>query len=233
MKLCDFSRLAPSGRAKNEHEENLIRECFRRFATENSGLSAKDFLNLCESLFVDEDTNKPYNIPSAYQDYFFSKFNSKSDGLIGFDEFRYMWNNWIAKILWPRSALIVVDVQNDFISGSLAINEAEQIIPVINRLIEDVKFKQICYSHDWHPEDHISFIENVRLRKVVEINGKPLVTSSDRDPLAKVKVFDIVTFDLPPKIEQKMWPKHCVQNTSGAALHSDLKVESASFHIYK
>ncbi len=32
-----------------------------------------------------------------------------------------MWNNWIKKIVRPISALLVIDVQNDFISGSLAI----------------------------------------------------------------------------------------------------------------
>ena len=38
------------------------------------------------------------------------------------DEFAFCWNNWIKKIVRPVSALIVVDVQNDFISGSLAIS---------------------------------------------------------------------------------------------------------------
>jgi len=37
-------------------------------------------------------------------------------------EFLFCWNNWIKKIVRPISALIVVDVQNDFISGSLAIS---------------------------------------------------------------------------------------------------------------
>ena len=36
-------------------------------------------------------------------------------------EFVYCWNGWITKIVKPKSALVVVDVQNDFISGSLAI----------------------------------------------------------------------------------------------------------------
>ena len=36
--------------------------------------------------------------------------------------------------------LIVVDVQNDFIDGSLAVKDAEQILPVINNLIGSGKF---------------------------------------------------------------------------------------------
>ena len=44
------------------------------------------------------------------------------DGSLSKEEFAFCWNNWIKKIVRPVSALIVVDVQNDFISGSLAIS---------------------------------------------------------------------------------------------------------------
>ena len=37
------------------------------------------------------------------------------------DEFVFCWSEWIKKVARPSSALVVVDVQNDFISGSLAI----------------------------------------------------------------------------------------------------------------
>ena len=43
------------------------------------------------------------------------------DGSISKEEFAYCWNNWIKKIVRPVSAFLVIDVQNDFISGSLAI----------------------------------------------------------------------------------------------------------------
>lgn len=56
-----------------------------------------------------------------------------------------------------RWALIVVDIQNDFISGSLAIKNANEIIPTINHLIEYVKFDLIVFSKDWHPDNHCSF----------------------------------------------------------------------------
>jgi len=54
-------------------------------------------------------------------------------------------------------ALIVVDVQNDFCTGgTLAVMNAEDIIPIINnRLIP--KFDTIVFTRDWHPENHISF----------------------------------------------------------------------------
>ena len=76
------------------------------------------------------------------------------------------------QILDPVSALVVVDVQNDFVDGTLAIRdcpaeeEGADVVPVINRLIEDCHFDIVVYSLDWHPKDHISFVENVSCRKM-------------------------------------------------------------------
>lgn len=53
-------------------------------------------------------------------------------------------------------ALIVVDVQYDFLpGGALAVPEGDKVIPVINKLIP--KFSKIYTTQDWHPENHISF----------------------------------------------------------------------------
>ena len=51
--------------------------------------------------------------------------------------------------------LIIVDPQNDFIDGSLAVLHAEEIIPVLNKYIE--KIPQKAVSRDWHPKGHSSF----------------------------------------------------------------------------
>ena len=53
------------------------------------------------------------------------------------------------------NALLIVDVQNDFVSGSLAVPGAVEIIPVINKLID--RFSLIISTQDWHPPDHVSF----------------------------------------------------------------------------
>ena len=76
------------------------------------------------------------------------------------------------QIVQPRSAIIIVDVQNDFISGSLAISKCaarengEDVVGPINRMLDTVPFHLHCYSLDWHPSDHISFIDNVKMRKL-------------------------------------------------------------------
>lgn len=63
----------------------------------------------------------------------------------------------------PRTgdALLVVDVQRDFFSGgALAVPEAEQILPAVNRLIERFRDQgfPIVATQDLHPADHCSFI---------------------------------------------------------------------------
>ncbi len=70
------------------------------------------------------------------------------------------------------SALVVVDVQNDFISGTLAIKDCpagqdgEAVVPIINTLIQQADFDLVVYTLDWHPDNHISFIENVAQRQL-------------------------------------------------------------------
>ena len=59
------------------------------------------------------------------------------------------------KINKDTDVLLVVDVQNDFITGSLAVPSAEEIIPVINNSVS--KFSIVIYSGDAHIEKHPSF----------------------------------------------------------------------------
>jgi nicotinamidase/pyrazinamidase len=54
------------------------------------------------------------------------------------------------------SALILVDIQNDFCpGGALAVNEGDRIVPTVNRLIHE--FPLVISTQDWHPANHISF----------------------------------------------------------------------------
>jgi nicotinamidase/pyrazinamidase len=52
----------------------------------------------------------------------------------------------------PDAALIVVDVQNDFIpGGALAVPDGDAVVPVINRLA--ARFAEVVLTQDWHPGD--------------------------------------------------------------------------------
>lgn len=62
--------------------------------------------------------------------------------------------------LMSKDALLIVDVQNDFLpGGSLAVPKADEIIPVLNRYIAQfVNHSLPVYAtRDWHPADHCSF----------------------------------------------------------------------------
>jgi nicotinamidase/pyrazinamidase len=56
----------------------------------------------------------------------------------------------------PRTALVVVDIQNDFAdpNGSLYVREGEIVVPVSNGQIGEAEAAGalIVYTQDWHPE---------------------------------------------------------------------------------
>ena len=60
----------------------------------------------------------------------------------------------------PGDALLVVDVQNDFLpGGALGVPEGDEVIPVANRYVAAFTRagRPVFYSRDWHPADHCSF----------------------------------------------------------------------------
>lgn len=69
---------------------------------------------------------------------------------------------FMEEILTKNSALIVVDMQNDFINGALAVPNADTIIPIVNEYIKlfEKNNLMIVFTRDWHPENHCSFKEN-------------------------------------------------------------------------
>lgn len=58
-----------------------------------------------------------------------------------------------------NKALIIVDLQNDFVTGSLAIPKAKEIISVINWILSNITYEIVVETFDWHPENHVSFKE--------------------------------------------------------------------------
>lgn len=59
-------------------------------------------------------------------------------------------------------ALLVIDVQNDFLpGGSLSVPEGDQVIPILNGYIDRFSNRQlpVFATRDWHPSNHCSFIQ--------------------------------------------------------------------------
>uniref|UniRef100_T1JPC2 nicotinamidase n=1 Tax=Strigamia maritima TaxID=126957 RepID=T1JPC2_STRMM len=199
------------------------------FFNSDSFLNFKEFQALTRALFCNED-GKPYKVDDKRVEEMFAIFDTNKDKKIDFNEFKVCWNEWIKQILSPVSALLVIDVQNDFISGSLSLKncaakqDGNDIIPVVNSLLDSVPFDLVVYTYDWHPSNHVSFFENIEMRKL---------DKSNKVKMADAKVLDTVIFEGPPVNEQILWPAHCIQGSWGAKLHPDLKVVDKAVEIYK
>jgi nicotinamidase/pyrazinamidase len=62
----------------------------------------------------------------------------------------------------PGDALVLVDVQNDFLTGgSLAVPDGDAVIPVLNGWIRRFRARElpVYATRDWHPADHCSFLD--------------------------------------------------------------------------
>lgn len=59
----------------------------------------------------------------------------------------------------PGDALVVVDMQNDFVTGTLAVAGAAEVIEPLNRAIAlfGGRGLPVFATRDWHPPDHCSF----------------------------------------------------------------------------
>jgi nicotinamidase/pyrazinamidase len=70
----------------------------------------------------------------------------------------------VARLYDPRTALVVVDVQNDFADpdGSLYVRDADSVIDVANTEIEAARAAGalITYTQDWHPQDTPHFAKD-------------------------------------------------------------------------
>jgi nicotinamidase/pyrazinamidase len=112
---------------------------------------------------------------------------------------------------FPRSALLIIDAQNDFCpGGALAVENGERVVEPLNRLAALFRARSgtVAATQDWHPEGHASFASS---------HGK--------------KPGD--TVDLPGVKGQVLWPNRCVQGSAGADFHQGLDLKPGNLIIRK
>ncbi len=113
--------------------------------------------------------------------------------------------------LVESDALVVVDMQNDFMpGGALPVAEGDTIVGGVNHVMEifHAKGLSVILSQDWHPMGHLSFAS-------AHDGRKPF------DPFEA------------PGIGPVLWPDHCVMGTHGAEFHKDLRSQLAHAIIRK
>lgn len=105
------------------------------------------------------------------------------------------------------NALILVDLQNDFLpGGALAVPRGDEVIALANQL--QPFFHLVVATQDWHPPNHSSFASQHaghQIGDIVNLGGVP----------------------------QVLWPDHCVQDTYGAELSRSLHTRSIARVFYK
>jgi nicotinamidase/pyrazinamidase len=107
------------------------------------------------------------------------------------------------------SALILVDIQPDFLpGGALAVPDGDAILDPVRRLVERDPFALYVATQDWHPPQHVSFASR----------------HPGRSPLDVMELYGH---------DQVLWPDHCVQGTPGAELHHAIPWERVSAIIRK
>jgi nicotinamidase/pyrazinamidase len=106
-----------------------------------------------------------------------------------------------------RKALLLVDIQNDFLPGGrLPVPEGDRIVPLVNKLQEE--FDLILATKDWHPLDHGSFASN----------------HPGKEPGDVINLHNLI---------QILWPVHCVQSTEGAEFPDGLDTSKIEKVFYK
>ncbi|WFD26381.1 hypothetical protein MNAN1_001361 [Malassezia nana] len=102
----------------------------------------------------------------------------------------------------PGVALLLIDVQQDFVRGSLAVPGAPALLSPLCELVQH-PWDLIVASKDDHPPNHVSF--------AATHGAEPFTLKEIPHP------FEART------LSQRMWPVHCVQGTPGAALEPALQ----------
>lgn len=109
-----------------------------------------------------------------------------------------------------KKCLLIIDMQNDFITGSLMVGDAVDILPKINQCRANNKFDVIAHTMDSHPTDHCSFVDN---HEGAETFALAMIPTPDGDGT----------------MEQVMWPRHCVKGTDGWQMAKEMNVEKSDF----
>ncbi len=108
-----------------------------------------------------------------------------------------------------RSALLVVDIQPDFLpGGALAVGGGDEILDGVRTLMTADRFGVVVATQDWHPRGHISFA----------------TAHPGRKPFETLRLYGH---------DQTLWPDHCIQNTAGAQLAPGMPWERVAAVIRK
>ncbi|KAI9574082.1 Isochorismatase-like protein [Boletus coccyginus] len=126
----------------------------------------------------------------------------------------------------PVNALLVIDMQVDFITGSLAVPDGPSVVDPVKDTI-DLPFHARYASKDWHPPGHISFAS---AHPGKTLFGLTTIFPPKHLLIAKGKDVGSIAEQ---GLEQVLWPDHCIQGTPGAQLVDPLREDQFDAIILK
>jgi nicotinamidase-related amidase len=102
----------------------------------------------------------------------------------------------------------------------LAVSGGRDIVPEINRLLNLQSFVFKVATQDYHPANHISF---------ASVHPPP-----NNQPFESfIEMKDVLGEQPGNSMQQRLWPDHCVQGTSGAELVDELDVNQIDLFVRK
>jgi len=117
---------------------------------------------------------------------------------------------YISSLRPEETAILIIDMQNDFISGSLRIQDAETIMNPVATFQDKawIMGYYIILTQDWHPKNHESFASS-------HLKAKPF------DKIQGIKGLDT------------LWPDHCIQGTIGAKFYEKINIDKCHLILRK
>lgn len=138
-----------------------------------------------------------------------------------------------------KSALVVIDMQNDFINGSLPVAGAVGIIPKINELVSLEGWAMVVFTKDYHSHDHVSFAAShpgKHVFETIELNytaDSRLCGEEYSSSYTSAAEATCLEKEVKHTVQQTLWPVHCVQHSFGGKIHRDVVVPPSAVEVHK
>lgn len=128
-----------------------------------------------------------------------------------------------------RSALIMIDVQNDFCpGGALAVPDGDAVVAPLNAVAARIARSggKVVATQDWHPRGHVSFASAHPGAALFDVVAVAL-------PRRKSAGHGREDVPAPDAVDQVLWPDHCVQASPGADFHPGLDLSPVNLIVRK
>lgn len=222
------------GSSQSVEKQRALMRYFDSYDKDKSGrIEASELKALLNDMFTDGKTGIMLSDENFRT--LLAGMDVDNDGTVTKSEFLSAWEAWLGRALHPVRCLLIIDVQNDFIDGTMGGPGRGDVVPVINKLRSEIDFDVVSYSMDWHPHTHCSFYETFVGSGPHPASLHPDCSDAEKAAAKAATPFSSVVLSAPngARMEQVLWPRHCVQESWGAQNHKDLVTRPSDVVVHK